>query len=57
MGRKIKLAITTIIISLYTLDLSAQKIWTLKDCVERAIEKNISIKQAELDLEIIKQNS
>ena len=56
MGGKIKLAITTISISLYTLNMSAQEIWSLKDCIERAIDKNISIKQAELDLDIIKQN-
>ena len=57
MGGKIKASITTISIFLYTLNLSAQeKVWTLQNCVERAIEKNISIKQAELDLEITKQN-
>ena len=53
---KIKVAIITISIFLFALNLSAQETWTLQDCVKRAIEKNISIKQAELDLEIIKQN-
>ncbi|MCC1483024.1 TolC family protein [Winogradskyella immobilis] len=30
----------------------AQKKWTLKECVEYAIENNISIKQSELDIEV-----
>ena len=30
----------------------AQKKWTLKECVEHALENNISIKQSELDLEV-----
>ena len=29
--------------------LLAQKTWTLQECVERALEMNISIKQSELD--------
>ena len=49
MGR-IKLIILTSSISLYALNISAQEKWTLKDCVERAIEKNISIKNSRLDL-------
>ena len=57
MGGKIKTVIIAISISLCTPNLSAQETRTLQDCVKRAIEKNISIKQAELDLEIIKQNT
>ncbi|MGY8979540.1 MAG: TolC family protein [Flavobacteriales bacterium] len=34
----------------FSIHLSAQEKWTLKDCVERAIEKNISIKNSRLDL-------
>ena len=49
MGR-IKLIILISSISLYTSNISAQEKWTLKDCVERAIEKNISIKNSRLDL-------
>jgi len=49
MGR-IKLIILISSISLYALNISAQEKWTLKDCVERAIEKNISIKNSRLDL-------
>ena len=49
MGR-IKLIILISSISLYSLNISAQEKWTLKDCVERAIEKNISIKNSRLDL-------
>ena len=33
-----------------------QEIWTLEKCIERAIEKNISIKQSEIDLRITKEN-
>jgi len=33
-----------------SINLNAQEKWTLKDCVERAIEKNISIKNSRLDL-------
>lgn len=32
--------------------LSAQKKWTLKECVEHALENNISIKQSELSIEL-----
>ena len=38
------------LIFFYSINLSAQEKWTLKDCVERAIEKNISIKNSRLDL-------
>jgi outer membrane protein len=34
----------------------AQEVWTLEKCIKRAIEKNISIKQTEVDLAITKQN-
>lgn len=50
MGRGIRIAVITIGIFLYTLNLSAQETYTLKDCIERAIEKNISIKNSRLDL-------
>ena len=49
MGR-IKLAILTISILLYNVDINAQERYTLKECVQRAIEKNISIKNSRLDL-------
>ena len=45
---------------LFTTRTIAQKKWTLKECVERAIEKNISIKQSELNFlesEINKKNA
>ena len=45
-----RIAVITIGIFLYTLNLSAQETYTLKDCIERAIEKNISIKNSRLDL-------
>ncbi len=50
MGREIRIIVITIGIFLYTLNLSAQETYTLKDCIERAIEKNISIKNSRLDL-------
>ena len=56
MGGKIKAVIITISISLCALNLSAQETWTLEQCIKRAIEKNISIKQTEVDLAITKQN-
>jgi outer membrane protein len=33
----------------FTINSSSQTLWTLEECVNRAINKNISIKQAELD--------
>ena len=50
MGRIIKSIIIIFVTSAYSISLSAQEKWTLKDCVERAIEKNISIKNSRLDL-------
>ena len=49
MGR-IKLAILTISILFFNIDINAQERYTLKECVQRAIEKNISIKNSRLDL-------
>ena len=50
MKTKMKSIIFTGIIILYSVDLSAQKKWTLNECIERAINKNISIKQSKADL-------
>ena len=33
----------------FTINSSSQTLWTLEECVNRAINENISIKQAELD--------
>lgn len=41
----------SIAISLCCLSTSAQKKWSLKNCIDYAIENNISIKQSELDLQ------
>jgi|TARA_B110000240_G_scaffold189107_1_gene228704 outer membrane protein len=46
----IKLAILTISILFFNIDINAQERYTLKECVQRAIEKNISIKNSRLDL-------
>ena len=49
--------IVFIIIFLFSIfRIEAQEIWTLEKCIERAIEKNISIKQIEADLKITRQN-
>ena len=48
--------IILILLSVITITLPAQEIWTLEKCIERAVKKNISIKQTELDLKIIKEN-
>ena len=45
-----------ILLSVITITSTAQEIWTLERCIERAVEKNISIKQTELDLKLIKEN-
>jgi len=50
MKTKMKSIIFTAIIILYSVELSAQKKWTLNECIERAINKNISIKQSKADL-------
>ncbi len=43
--------ILTLSISFVFLSAAAQKKWTLRECVEHAVENNISVKQFELDLE------
>ena len=48
--KKIAIPFFFLIISI---SLTAQtKVWTLKECVNHALENNISVKQSELDLEI-----
>jgi len=44
---------TVIVVALFSIGVvsAQQKKWTLQECVEYAVEKNISIKQAELNLE------
>ena len=39
-----------------SISMQGQEAWTLEQCIKRAIEKNISIKQSEVDLAITKQN-
>ena len=49
-----------LLILIFCGNITAQKSWTLKECVERALEKNISIKQSELnftDAELNKKNA
>ena len=47
---KIKLTIILFIVFGFTANAQAKK-WTLQECVDYALEKNISIKQSELDIE------
>ena len=51
--KKIKLIILFISLSIYT---QGQEVWTLEQCIKRAIEKNISIKQSQADLESTRLN-
>ena len=49
-----------LLILIFCADITAQKSWTLKECVARALEKNISIKQSELNFteaELNKKNA
>ena len=49
-----------LLILIFFTNITAQKSWTLKECVERALEKNISIKQTELNFaeaELNKKNA
>ena len=49
-----------LLILIFCTNITAQKSWTLKECVERALEKNISIKQSELNFteaELNKKNA
>ena len=49
-----------LLILIFCTNITAQKSWTLKECVERALEKNISIKQTELNFteaELNKKNA
>ena len=39
------------ILLLFSANTQAQEVWTLEKCVKRAIDKNISIKQSQADLE------
>jgi len=47
-----KLLQLSICLLLASTNLQAQEVWTLERCVERAIDKNISIKQSKADLKI-----
>ena len=51
--KTVKLIILFISLSI---SMKGQERWTLEQCIKRAIEKNISIKQSEVDLAITKQN-
>jgi len=51
--KTVKLIILFISLSI---SMQGQEAWTLEQCIKRAIEKNISIKQSEVDLAITKQN-
>ncbi|RNC84299.1 MAG: TolC family protein [Winogradskyella sp.] len=46
-----KKSIIIIVAFIFGLNVNAQKKWTLRECVEHALENNISIKQSELDVD------
>jgi len=48
--------ICTVLFLIGTLSSFAQKKWTLIDCVNHALEHNISVKQSELDIDLAKQD-
>jgi len=48
--------ICTVLLLIGTLSSFAQKKWTLKECVEHALEHNITVKQSELDIDLATQD-
>ena len=56
MVERIKLITLILSTCICSLNMSAQKRWSLQECIERSIQKNISIKQSEIDLSIIKED-
>ena len=51
-----KTKILLVAVLLTSLATYAQKQWTLKECVDQALEKNISIQQSKLNLELAKKD-
>ena len=49
-------SICTVLLLLGTLSSFAQKKWTLKECVDHAMEHNISVKQSEFDVDLAEQD-
>ncbi|MFC2096140.1 TolC family protein [Bacteroidota bacterium] len=49
--RSIKFIIITTLVISFSLSLKAQKAWTLEDCINHAIENNITVKRQELTAE------
>jgi outer membrane protein len=52
----LKIKLTVLVALLTSLAAFSQKQWTLKECVEQALEKNISIQQNKLSLELAKKD-
>ena len=48
--------ICTVLFLVGTLSSFAQKKWSLLDCVNHALEHNISVKQSVLDIDLAKQD-
>jgi len=48
--------ICTVLFLIGTLSSFAQKKWTLKECVDHALEHNISVKQSMLDVDLAEQD-
>lgn len=51
-----KIKLTLFVALLVSVATSSQKKWTLKECVEQALERNISIQQNRLNLELAKRD-
>jgi len=59
MNNKIPISMKYLYTALFligTLNSFAQKKWTLKECVDHALEHNISVKQSMLDIDLAKQD-
>ena len=49
--RSIKFFIVTSLVTIFSLTLNAQTVWNLEDCINHAIENNITVKRQELNAE------
>ena len=56
MVNSMKYFIAILFISFYANQVSAQKQWTLKECVDYALENNIQIKQSQILLDVSEQD-
>ena len=55
-GKIMQKALTALLLLLMFYTASAQKVWTLEDCVQYALDHNLDIKKQVLSVETIKKN-